>query len=60
MEVMLQPHGVGVYLEGSHLCTEMRGVEGTSQVTRTTFWRGSYDEDPSVRSDFLTACGLNR
>jgi GTP cyclohydrolase I len=60
MEEMLEPHGVAVYLEASHLCTQMRGVEEVSQQTRTTFWRGTYDADPAIRADFFTACGLNR
>ncbi|MGH9196224.1 MAG: GTP cyclohydrolase I [Acidimicrobiia bacterium] len=60
LEAMLAPHGVAVYLEANHLCTQMRGVEESSQQTRTTFWRGSYDEDPTLRSDFFIACGLTR
>jgi GTP cyclohydrolase I len=60
LDAMLQAHGVGVYLEANHLCTQMRGVEETSQQTRTTSWRGKYDEDPALRSDFFVACGLPR
>jgi GTP cyclohydrolase I len=56
---MLEPHGVAVYLVAHHLCTQMRGVREISPVTRTTFWRGNYDGDPSLRSEFFTACGLN-
>ena len=58
MESMLEPHGVGVLLEASHLCTQMRGVEESSQQTRTTFWRGNYDSDPNLRADFFVACRL--
>jgi GTP cyclohydrolase I len=57
---MLQPHGVAVYLEAYHLCTQMRGVQEVSQLTRTTFWRGSYDSDPSMRAEFLAACRLQQ
>jgi GTP cyclohydrolase I len=57
LEAMLQPHGVAVYLEAHHLCTQMRGVHEVSPLTRTTFWRGLYDSDPALRSDFLRACG---
>jgi GTP cyclohydrolase I len=60
LEAMLQPHGVAVFLEANHLCTQMRGVEESSQLTRTTFWRGRYDEDPSLRADFLVGAGVNR
>ena len=59
LEAMLEPHGVAVYLVAHHLCTQMRGVREISPVTRTTFWRGNYDSDPSLRSEFFKACGLN-
>ena len=58
LETMLQPHGVAVYLEAKHLCTEMRGVRENAPLTRTTFWRGNYENDPALRSEFFTACGL--
>jgi GTP cyclohydrolase IA len=57
---MLQPHGVAVYLEAHHLCTQMRGVEATAPKTRTTFWRGEYDNNPALRAEFFVACGLER
>ena len=60
LEQMLQPHGVAVYLEAHHLCTQMRGVRETSPLTRTTFFRGEYDENPNLRAEFFTACGLQR
>jgi GTP cyclohydrolase I len=58
LDSMLTPHGVAVYLVAHHLCTQMRGVRELSPVTRTTIWRGAYDGDPSLRSEFFTACGL--
>jgi GTP cyclohydrolase I len=60
LEAMLEPHGVAVYLEAHHLCTQMRGVQEVSPMTRTTFWRGAYDGDPALRQEFLTACGRER
>ncbi len=60
LDAMLQPHGVAVYLEAHHLCTQMRGVEETSPLTRTTFWRGAYDGNPALRSEFFVAAGLHR
>ena len=55
---MMHPHGVAVYLEAHHLCMEMRGVRETAPLTRTTVWRGHYADDPSLREEFMTACGL--
>jgi GTP cyclohydrolase IA len=60
LEAMLQPHGVAVYLEAHHLCTQMRGVQEGASLTRTTFWRGEYDDNPALRSEFFVACGLHR
>ena len=58
LTAMLQPHGVAVYLEAHHLCTQMRGVREDSPLTRTSFWRGTYDQDPTLRSEFLAICGV--
>jgi GTP cyclohydrolase I len=60
LEAMLQPHGVAVYLEAHHLCMQMRGVREVSPQTRTTFWRGEYDDNPALRSEFLSICGASR
>jgi GTP cyclohydrolase I len=60
LEAILSPHGVGVYLEAHHLCTQMRGVRESTPQTRATFWRGAYDDNPALRSEFFTACGLPR
>jgi GTP cyclohydrolase IA len=60
LDAMLEPHGVAVYLEAHHLCMQMRGVEEAASLTRTTFWRGEYDGNAALRSEFLAACGLHR
>jgi GTP cyclohydrolase I len=58
LETMLQPHGVAVYLEAQHLCTEMRGVRESAPMTRTTSWRGHYATDPALRAEFFSASGV--
>src|SRR5918912_3662164 len=60
LDSMLKPHGVAVYLEAHHLCTQMRGVREDSPLTRTTFWRGEYDGNPALRAEFLGLCGGSR
>ena len=60
LETMLEPHGVAVYLEAHHLCTQMRGVREVVPMTRTTFWRGAYDEHAELRAEFFTVCGVHR
>ena len=53
---LLQPHGVAVHLEAEHLCTQMRGVREEQSRTWTSFWRGSYEDDPAIREEFLSVC----
>jgi GTP cyclohydrolase I len=48
---LVDPLGVAVHLEATHLCTQMRGVEEHSR-TVTTFWRGAFT-DPDLRREFL-------
>jgi GTP cyclohydrolase I len=57
---LIEPHGVAVYIEAHHMCMQMRGVREISPMTRTTVWRGAYDGDSALRSEFFTACGLQR
>jgi GTP cyclohydrolase I len=57
---LIQPHGVAVYLEAHHMCMQMRGVREVSPMTRTSVWRGEYDSNPALRSEFFTGCGLQR
>jgi GTP cyclohydrolase IA len=60
LELALKPHGIAVYIEAHHLCIEMRGVKEMSPLTRATFWRGNYDSDPDLRSEFLALCGVKQ
>jgi GTP cyclohydrolase IA len=53
LQAMLQPHGVALYLQAHHLCTQMRGVREAEPLTRTTFWRGEYERNPTLRTEFL-------
>jgi GTP cyclohydrolase IA len=55
---LVEPLGVAVHLDASHLCTQMRGVEEHSR-TITTFWRGAF-EDPELRREFLHEVRANR
>jgi GTP cyclohydrolase I len=58
MEGILEPHGVAVYLEANHLCMQMRGVREVAPLTRTTHWRGNYEQDAALRAEFIQTCGL--
>ncbi len=48
---LIEPRGVAVHLEASHLCTHVRGVEEHSRTT-TTVWRGEF-ADADLRREFL-------
>lgn len=56
LERILAPHGIAVHLEAVHLCTQMRGVREIESSTRSTYWRGNYDEEPQLRVEFLGLC----
>ncbi len=51
---LLAPHGVAVRLEAAHLCTQMRGVREEHSSTVTSFWRGTYEDEPELRQEFLS------
>jgi GTP cyclohydrolase IA len=53
---ILRPHGVAVHIEAVHLCTQMRGVREEQSHTWTSFWRGTYENDPAMRDEFLQVC----
>jgi GTP cyclohydrolase I len=50
---LLEPHGVAVHLSAIHLCTQMRGVREHESKTWTSFWRGTYEEEQQLRTEFL-------
>jgi GTP cyclohydrolase IA len=60
LQAILQPHGVAVCAEARHLCTQMRGVRESPPVTRTTYWRGNYDTNAVLRTEFLRLCDLEK
>ncbi len=60
LNVILEPHGVAVYLEARHLCMQMRGVREVAPLTRTTHWRGNYEQDASLRAEFFQTCRLEQ
>lgn len=52
LQEVLQPRGVAVVIEGTHLCAVMRGVkkEGTRLITRAML--GDFQDDVPLRQDF--------
>ena len=54
MADVLDPHGVGVVMEGRHLCMMMRGVQKQESSTITSAMRGTFRTDARTRSEFLS------
>ena len=50
----VNPRGVGVVVEGRHLCLEMRGVQKQSSQTLTSCMLGVFRSDQRTRSEFLS------
>jgi len=48
----LNPHGVAVVIEASHLCMMMRGVQKQNSVTTTSAFDGEFMKN-ATRSEFL-------
>lgn len=59
MEV-LNPQGVAVVMEPSHLCMVTRGVEKTTATTITSCVLGCFKAKEKTRNEFLSLVGLNR
>lgn len=51
---ILEPHGVGVVVEGSHMCSMMRGVKKANARMVTSALLGTFREDERTRAEFLS------
>ncbi|NTV67878.1 MAG: GTP cyclohydrolase I FolE [Chlorobaculum sp.] len=50
---VLNPRGVAVVIEATHMCMVMRGVEKQNSITTTSAMSGEFMTNQSTRSEFL-------
>ncbi|MCG9128968.1 GTP cyclohydrolase I FolE [Candidatus Poribacteria bacterium] len=53
IQTAIDPTGVGVVMEGQHMCMMARGVEKQASSMSTNAMRGTFRNDSSTRSEFL-------
>lgn len=54
----VQPRGLGIVLEATHLCMVMRGVQKEGSRATTSTLKGSFLSDARARSEFMALAGL--
>lgn len=54
IQSVLQPKGVAVVVECTHMCMVMRGVQKPGASTLTSSMLGEFQSDPQRRSEFLS------
>lgn len=57
---ILSPIGVGVVMEGRHLCMQMRGVEKQNSFATTSAMLGQFRDSAETRSEFLSIISMKQ
>jgi GTP cyclohydrolase I len=54
VQTILKPKGVGVIVDGKHLCMMMRGVQKQNSSTMTSCLLGTFESDAKTRNEYLS------
>ena len=54
LQSVLQPQGVAVVVEATHMCMVMRGVQKPGSWTVSSAMRGVFAEDARTRQEFMS------
>jgi len=57
LQETLDPMGVAVVIEASHMCMQMRGVQKQNSVTTTSAFTGAFLRDTKTREEFIHLIG---
>ena len=60
IDEVLQPKGVGVIIEASHLCVATRGIHKPDSKMVTSRMLGTFRSDQATRKEFLDLVGINK
>ncbi|MFT4899166.1 MAG: GTP cyclohydrolase I [Flavobacteriales bacterium] len=58
IQKVLQPKGVAVVIEASHMCMQMRGVQKQNSTTTSSSFTGAFEKD-STRKEFINLISAN-
>ena len=58
IQEVLQPKGVAVVIEASHMCMQMRGVQKQNSSTTSSSFTGAF-EQAATRKEFITLLSAN-
>jgi len=60
IQEVLHPQGVAVVVEGSHMCSMMRGIKKANASMITSAMLGIFQENSKTRAEFMQHIGRRR